>query len=68
MVVAKDPATCNQEERTMKRIVALVIAAVLATVGSALAGRAGQGAKPDAKKPEYKEAEPRRYYRAEGNP
>jgi hypothetical protein len=36
----------------MKRIVALVIAAVLATVGSALVGMAGQGAKPDAKKPE----------------
>ncbi len=39
----------------MKNVLALTIALVLGTSGAAIAGMQGQGAAPDAKKPEYKE-------------
>ena len=45
----------------MKNVLALTIALVLGTSGAAMAGMQGQGASPDAKKPEYKEPNPGPY-------
>ena len=45
----------------MKNVLALTIALVLGTSGVAMAGMQGQGASPDAKKPEYKEPNPGPY-------
>lgn len=45
----------------MKSIAALTITMVFAATGVALAGMQGQGAKPDAKKPEYQEPNPGPY-------
>jgi hypothetical protein len=45
----------------MKSILAFAITLALAAAGPAVAGMQGQGAKPDAKKPEYKEPNPGPY-------
>jgi hypothetical protein len=45
----------------MKSILALTIALAFGTAGIASAGMQGQGAKPDAKKPEYEERNPGPY-------
>ena len=45
----------------MKNILALAMAFILGAAGVASAGMQGQGAKPDAQKPEFKEQNPGGY-------